>query len=227
MAKRFAGSGLDVVVPDQRNHGRSGRSDIHTYEAMADDLLELIDSLGFDKVILLGHSMGGKTAMQFSLEQHDRVSRLIVADISPDSGGNEQHLGLIETMMAIPLQSLSSRQQAEEMLKERIKHERIRMFLLKNIFWKDKSSLGWRVNLEVIRENMHHIFRTIDHPYSFEKPVLFLRGEKSPYIADSDIPRIMELFPAATIEPIRNGTHWLHADNPGDFYAACMQFIEG
>jgi len=223
LAKRFAGEGLDVIVPDQRNHGRSGHSDIHSYEAMADDLLELLDELSLKSVILLGHSMGGKTAMQFSLEQPDRVSRLIVADISPDSGSNNQHNGLISIMQGIPLSQLSSRQQVEKLLQEVIPSDRIRLFLLKNIYWKDKSNLGWRVNLDVIRENLSEVFRTIDHPFSFSKPVLFLRGELSSYVPDSDIPRIIELFPNARIETIKNGTHWLHADNPDDFFKAAMR----
>ena len=228
LARRFASSGFDVIVPDQRNHGRSGHSQAHSYLAMADDLLEMLDELSLDKIILLGHSMGGKTAMQFSLEHHDRVKKLVVADISPDSGSHNQHNELINIMLSVPLHELSSRQQVEKLLEEKIQSERIRLFLLKNIYWKDKTNLGWRVNLEVISDKLDEVFRTIDHPFSYMKPTLFLRGELSPYISESDNPRIRELFPLATIETIKNASHWLHADNPDDFFNAVLQFmVEG
>lgn len=226
LAKRFAGGGLHVIVPDQRNHGRSGHSPVHSFEAMADDLLELLEELNPGPVILLGHSMGGKTAMQFALEHPEHITRLIIADISPASGSNSQHHELTDIMLSVPLHTMTSRNQVESYLMERIPIERIRLFLLKNIYWKDKSSLGWRANLEVIQENLAEVFRPIDYPAPFEKPVLFLRGEHSPYISDNDIPRIKELFPQAEIETIKEGSHWLHADNPDGFFDAVMRFVE-
>lgn len=226
LAKRFAGEGFYVVVPDQRNHGRSGHSPVHSFEAMADDLLELLEELHSGPVILLGHSMGGKTAMQFALEHPENVFRLIIADISPASGNNSQHHELTDIMLNVPLHEMTSRKEVENYLKDRIASERIRLFLLKNIYWKDKSSLGWRTNLEVIKENLAEVFRPINYHEPFEKPVLFLRGEHSPYISDHDIPKIKELFPHAAVESVKEGSHWLHADNPDDFFNAVMRFVQ-
>ncbi len=225
-ARRFAEEGFDVVVPDQRNHGRSGHSPVHSYEALCDDLLELTDKLGFDRISLLGHSMGGKAAMQFAFDHPESIDKLIVADISPTtSGHNPQHEQLIDTMLGLDLSIFTSRSQVHEALGGQIKSRRIRQFLTKNIYWKDKSSLGWRVNLEVVQENLGEIFREVGSPVPFEKPVLFLKGEKSDYVPDEAIRRIKELFPKARIETIKNGTHWLHADNPEDFSAAVIFFL--
>ncbi|MFO7998618.1 MAG: alpha/beta fold hydrolase [Bacteroidales bacterium] len=225
-ARRFADKGLDVVVPDQRNHGRSGHSPVHSYEALCDDLLELVDKLEFGSVSLLGHSMGGKAAMQFAIDHPEKVDRLIVADISPTaSGHNPQHEGLIDTMLGMNLKEYANRTEVDEALKPLIANHRIRQFLTKNIYWKDKSSLGWRVNLEVVKENLEEIFRGVDSSRPFDKPVLFLKGEKSDYIREASIRRIKELFPRAQIETIRNGTHWLHADNPSDFSRAVVFFL--
>lgn len=225
-ARRFAEEGFDVVVPDQRNHGRSGHSPVHSYEALCDDLLELTDKLGYDRISLLGHSMGGKAAMQFAFDHPEKIDRLIIADISPTtSGHNPQHQQLIDIMRKLDLSIFESRSQVDEALAGQIKSRRIRQFLTKSIYWKDKSSLGWRVNLEVVQENLDEIFREVTSAVPFEKPVLFLKGEHSDYIPDEAIPRIKELFPHARIETIANGTHWLHADNPGDFTDAVIFFL--
>jgi len=225
LSRRFAEAGLDVIVPDQRNHGRSGHSDTMSYEAMSDDLLELVDGMGFGEIHLLGHSMGGKAAMQFAFDHPERINRLIVADISPEARHNRVHDKLIDFMLQAAPESRSSRTEVEDFLAERIKDERIRLFLLKNIYWKDKSTLGWRMNLEVIRNNLDEIFREISSPWFYGKEVLFLRGEQSDYITDEAIPRIKELYPNAKIETISNATDWLHADNPEDFADAVTRFI--
>ncbi len=225
LAKQFAESGLDVIVPDQRNHGRSGHSSVMTYIAMADDLLELLDRLSLEKVYLLGHSMGGKTAMQFAFDQPERLDGLIVADISPAASTNSQHHELIRIMTETDPANYASRAEVEKALEKRIKSMRIRQFLLKNIYWKDKATLGWRINLDAISQNISEIFRAVDAPLPFDKPVLFIKGELSPYIKEEDLPLIKKLFPRVQIQTIARGTHWLHADNPDDFAAQVMAFI--
>jgi pimeloyl-ACP methyl ester carboxylesterase len=226
LARRYAEEGMDVIVPDQRNHGRSGHSPVHTYEAMTDDLLELLDRLALEATTLLGHSMGGKTAMQFAFDHPERVDRLIVADIAPSaSGTNTRHQQLIDIMTKLPLEDFSSRSEADEALAGRIPARRVRQFLTKNIYWKDKSSLGWRINLDVLRDSLDEVFRGVGGPGTFDKPVLFLRGGQSDYVPDSAIPSIKKLFPRARLETVSGGTHWLHADNPEDFFSLSMDFL--
>lgn len=225
-AKNVSEEGFHVFVPDQRNHGRSGHSGIHNYVAMVDDLLEFLDSLALDQVFLLGHSMGGKTAMQFSIDYPERVRKLVVVDISPASGTHgETHRGIIDALLSADFGQYNGRQEAATALKGLIPSQRLRQFLQKNLYWKDRGSLGWRINLEAVRENLHEIFKSIDTPIPFDKPVLFIRGGHSDYIPDRDFPLIVSLFPQARIKTIPGAGHWLHAEQPDEFLRELLFFL--
>lgn len=224
--KQFAGEGMFVVIPDQRNHGRSGHSNMHNYESMSDDLLDLMDKLDINTCNLLGHSMGGKAAMQFCIDQPERVNKLIVADISPAASRNTSHDGLIRQLLSIDLAGCKDRRVAKKKLKEKIADPRLLGFMLKNLYWKDRSTLGWRVNLEVIRENLDEIFRPVSPPSHITHPTMFLKGEHSDYITEKDIHLIKEIFSTVEIKSIPGGTHWLHADNPAAFFKEVMHFLK-
>ncbi len=226
LAKRFAVKGYDVIVPDIRNHGQSGHSDIMDYETMSRDLKDLIESLDVPSVHLLGHSMGGKVAMQFAFDMPVKVDKLIVADMSPQSRGGNIHSKLVDSMLSVDFDKASSRRDIDDQLKSSIPNDRIRLFLLKNIIRKDKSTFDWQINLQAIKNNLNEIFRAIEPSNIYSKPVLFLRGEKSDYISDKAIPRIKELFTDARFETIKNGSHWLHADNPEEFFREALQFLQ-
>ncbi len=220
------GEDFTVYMVDQRNHGRSGHSSAMNYEAMSDDLLDFLEKENLEKPNLLGHSMGGKTVMQFAFDYPEKVEKIVVADISPGkSNHNHQHQQLIDTLLAIDLSKYSSRNEVGQVLREKISNARVRQFLLKNLYWKDRSSLGWRVNLEVIKDSLPEVFREVTGLQPFEGPALFLKGEKSDYITKEDIPEIEALFPNSRIREIKNGTHWLHADNPEDFTSEVREFL--
>lgn len=226
IARRISEEGFNVFVPDQRNHGRSGHSSIHNYEAMVDDLLEFLDERGFEKISLLGHSMGGKTVMQFAFDYPERVDKLIVADISPlPSSHGEMHNKIIGKLLKLDLKQFDSRQDALEAMVPIISNDRLRMFLQKNLYWKDRASLGWRMNLEAIRDNLHEIFRGIESALPYEKPVLFLRGGASDYVKDEHIPEIKKLFPQASVRTVDGASHWLHAEKPDAFAKEAMFFL--
>ncbi|TVQ89686.1 MAG: alpha/beta fold hydrolase [Bacteroidetes bacterium] len=214
-----------VYIIDQRNHGRSPRHNVFNYPAMVDDLLEFMEGYDIKSAYLLGHSMGGKTAMQFSFDYPEKVDKLIVADISPEEY-DHRHDTLIEAMMSVDLSKYESRAEVDADLKEKIKSSRIRQFLLKNLYWKDRSSLGWKTNLEVILDNLQEIFKELKPDDSFKKPVLFIRGSESPYITDLHIPRIKELFPNSEIETIDDASHWLHAEKPREFIKITENFLQ-
>lgn len=217
-----------VFVVDQRNHGRSGHSPVFNFEAMSDDLLEFMDKHKIDTAHLLGHSMGGKTVMQFAFDYPGRVDGLIVADISPAARNNrDQHQSLIDIMLGLDLSRFSSRVEVARAIEDKIPSFRVRQFLLKNLFWEDKTSLGWRMNLEVLNEKLEEVFRQINASGTYDKPSLFLKGELSDYIRSEDEKLIRELFPKATFKTIPGGTHWLHADNPDDFIATVRNFLAG
>jgi esterase len=223
-ARRLADD-FSVYAIDQRNHGRSGRHQVFNYTAMADDLLEFMETYNIDSAHMIGHSMGGKTVMQFALEYPARVDKLIVADISADEY-NHRHDILIETMLSVDLSRYSSRAEVEKELEKTIPDMAVRLFLLKNLYWKDRTSLGWKANLEVILENLPEIFRAIDSPVPFAKPTLFIRGSNSPYIQQKHIPRIKNLFPHSFIETIEGASHWLHAEKPDEFYQLTLNFLK-
>ncbi len=214
-----------VYTIDQRNHGKSGRHNVFNYEAMVDDLVGFFEMQNLEKAHILGHSMGGKTAMQFAFDYPAKIDKLIIADISADEYSHKHDI-LIDAMLSVELENYSSRSEVDKELANSISDPRIRQFLLKNLFWKDRSSLGWKANLEVILENLHEVFRALDSPNPFTKSTLFIRGSESPYIKQKHIPRIKKLFPQSHIETIEGASHWLHAEKPDEFFNIVKAFLE-
>jgi esterase len=213
-----------IYAVDQRNHGRSKHHEVFNYEAMVDDLHEFMEEQALKSAYLLGHSMGGKTAMQFAFDHPEKVDKLVVADISPDSY-NHRHDKIIEALLSVDLEKHRSRAEIRKILNEKLPDERITNFLLKNLHWKDRSSLGWKANLEVIHANLQEVFRAVDTLDPFEKPTLFLRGGKSNYITDSHLPIIEHMFPKSDVKTIEGASHWLHAEKPEEFVQLLREFL--
>jgi esterase len=213
-----------VYLPDLRNHGQSPHSELYGYELMAHDLFELSVSLGLDKFILAGHSMGGKVAVEFARTWPEKVSSLIVLDIDPfarraaEKGYYDENLGLIETLRNLDLSRVKSRSEAEEALKGKISSEKIKNLVLKNLQRLPDNSFRWKINLETLYINLASIMEGLKEPWPDERitgfPVLFVKGEKSDYLHESDMRHIQDLFPTAEIAIIKNAGHWLHTDAP-------------
>lgn len=226
--KRIADEGFDVVIPDQRNHGQSPHSETFNYLALTDDVMELINSLALKKPILLGHSMGGKVAMRLAIENPEIVKRLQIVDISLKAYGDRpHHRNIIKAMQSIDLSKISSRSEAEAQLSEKIKELRIRQFLLKNLHWRDKQTLEWRINLDGIAANLNQMFDAIQTADVFTKPTLFIRGGASDYILPEDYTHIRHNFPRAEIITIEDASHWVHAEAPEQFYQLSSGFLTG
>ena len=223
LGKKFA-ENHTVYLIDQRNHGHSNHDEIMNYEAMAEDLMELINDENIKDPILLGHSMGGKTAMTFTQKFPSVLSKLIVADIGV-KGYPMHHEHIIEGLNNIDLNVVKSRGEATKILANYVKEFGIQQFLLKNLFWKEKGILAWRMNIPVIVKNMSSILGEVPNVAS-QTTTLFLRGEKSNYILEDDFDNISDVFPNSTFETIYNAGHWLHAENPNDFYSIVSEFIE-
>lgn len=227
IGKRMAEEEFHVFIPDQRNHGRSGHSSVHNYEAMVDDLLEFLDEKSLQKVSLLGHSMGGKTVMQFAADYPERISSMVIADISPmASRHGDNHKRIIQELLDLDLKNFENRQDAAEAMKHVITNDSLRHFLLKNLYWKDRSNLGWRINLEAIRDNLQEIFRSVEPAVPLDIPVLFLRGGASDYVPDAHKPAILKLFPQAGFRTLEGASHWLHAEKPDDFVREVLYFLK-
>lgn len=224
LGRKFADAGCQVHLIDQRNHGRSPHSDEFNYRVMAEDIREYCDSHSLDNCILLGHSMGGKTAMMTASLFPDMVDKLIVVDIAPKYYA-PHHQKILEGLQAVNNASLSSRGDAEDLLAEYVQEEAVRLFLLKNLYWKSKGELSLRMNLEALMSNIESIGEGLPKDKTFEKPTLFIRGSKSDYIQEEDRDLIKRHFPDSEIMSIPKAGHWVHAENQKDFFAAVMQFL--
>ncbi|GAB4156123.1 MAG: alpha/beta fold hydrolase [Winogradskyella sp.] len=224
LAKEFSESNYQVHLVDQRNHGRSFHSEDFDYELMAADLKAYCDDYNLSDIILLGHSMGGKTAMLFAATYPELVNKLIVADISPRFYP-VHHDTILEGLNSLDFSKIKSRGEADEALSNYIKDQGIRMFLLKNLYWVKKGQLGLRINLPVLKENVSEVGEALPIHAIFNKDTLFLRGDRSEYIGEQDETIIHRHFPNSKIITIANAGHWLHAENPKDFFTAVMDFL--
>ena len=225
--KRIAELGFEVYILDQRNHGRSPHHYAFTYYALVDDLVEFIEQQGIEDPVILGHSMGGKVAMRYTLENPDDVSALIVVDTSMRTYvSHTHHRGLIDAMKSVDFSKISSRQEVAEIMSKQIDSKRIVQFLMKNLFWKEKHLLGWRINLEAIDLNMDAMYDGVFYSTIFIRPALFVRGGKSNYIIEEDIPAIKKNFNNMDLVSIPEGTHWVHADAPEEFYNYVSAFLK-
>ncbi|MEZ4778825.1 MAG: alpha/beta fold hydrolase [Flavobacteriaceae bacterium] len=222
---QWAEQGYQVHLLDQRNHGRSFHSEVFTYEAMSNDLKAYCEDYNLNNIILLGHSMGGKTAMEFATTYPEMVSKLVVADIAPKAYP-PHHQDILKGLSSLNFDVITSRGEADNQLSKYIPQLGVRQFLLKNLYWVEKGRLGLRMNLPILIENYDTVGNTLAENALFEKRTLFLKGEKSGYINSIDEIIIKKHFPKAIIESVSKAGHWLHADNPSEFYDKIMGFIK-
>jgi esterase len=225
LAKRFGENGFEVYTIDLRNHGLSPHSEEWNYEVMADDIKEFIEEHNLQNPILLGHSMGGKVAMFFALKYPEVLEKLIVADMSPRKYA-PHHDSVIEALNAVDFSKINTRKEAEAILGNYIEDYGTKQFLLKNIYWEDagNNKMNWRFNLPVITKKYNEILAAVPEKTSAVK-TLFIRGERSHYIADIDTPEIQKRFPNHTLETIPDSGHWVHAEKPNEFYEVVITFL--
>jgi len=215
---------FEVFLIDQRNHGRSPHSDVFNYDVLVEDLFEFLFTHHLHDVNIIGHSMGGKTAMKFAQNNPNLVDKLIIADIAPKSYPIHHH-EILEALLSVNFKLLNSRGAVEKHLMEILHVKSIVQFLLKNLYWKHKGELAWRINLPIIEKNIGLIgAATTDQVY--DQPTLFIRGEKSKYIQDSDLELLNEYFPQGKVSTLKNAGHWVHAENLDGFTKLCLDFFE-
>lgn len=224
LGSQFSEAGFEVHLVDQRNHGRSFWDDEFNYEILAQDLKNYCDHYKLTEIILLGHSMGGKTAMLFATLHTELVSKLLVADISPRFYPVHHDI-ILNGLSALNFEEIKSRGQADKVLGNYVGDFGTRQFLLKNLYWIEKGQLGLRINLKVLKNEVSEIGESLPSYASYNGNTLFLRGDRSEYIGLDDEAIIKRQFPNADIVTIANAGHWLHAENPEDFYQSVMDFI--
>ena len=217
-------SRFQVFAVDQRNHGQSPHSSEMDYKLMAEDLAEFMQTNHLKETHILGHSMGGKTAMQFALLYPEQVRRLVVVDVAPRAYA-PRHNQILEAMLSLDLAHLKDRKQIEKALEPQIPELALRRFLIKSVARLPGGELAWKLNLEGINAHYDKLNAELTSDQPFKKPTLFVRGEKSDYIKESDEALIRRLFPAADIRTIEGAGHWVHAEAPEVFVDMVLDFL--
>ncbi|XP_073421884.1 sn-1-specific diacylglycerol lipase ABHD11 isoform X1 [Dendrobates tinctorius] len=223
-------TGRKVLTLDARNHGSSPHCDLITYPAMSGDVRHLLQQLDISSCVLIGHSMGGKTAMTLALQEPHIVERLVSVDISPSPAvpqtGFPQYIKVMQNVcLEGKMPRSTARRLAEEQLSTAVKEASVRQFLLTNLV-QENGHFKWRVNLEAISNHLQDLLDFPDFHCSYPGPTLFLGGANSPYISSENYPDIERLFPCANVEYIQGAGHWVHAEQTQDFLNAICHFVE-
>ena len=221
-AKMLA-SQYHVYTVDQRNHGQSPHSDEFDYKVLANDVKDFINEHSIEHPIILGHSMGGKAAMNFAVSNPTMLDRLIVVDIAPKAYP-VHHDSIVDGLNAIPINSLQSRNEADKILSQYLSEADVRQFLLKNLLRKPAGGFTWKINLGVIDKNIEKISADMQFPGFYSGPTLFVRGGKSNYVKDEDRQRINDLFPNSSVVTMDTG-HWVQAEKPQEFVEVVRNFL--
>jgi pimeloyl-ACP methyl ester carboxylesterase len=224
---RMMTDNFKIYIPDLRNHGQSPQSSVMNYSAMAEDIFEFIQQHEITNPIILGHSMGGKVAMQFGIDYPELPNSLIIVDISTRKYIiRDTHLDVANAMMSIDFDTVESRKEIEDQIAVMISDPRIQLFILKNLYRPNPGRFAWRPNLASISENLDILTDRIPAGNKFTKPVLFTKGGKSDYILDSDLKEIGELFDDFELSTIKDAGHWVHADTPITLHEIVDEFLK-
>lgn len=215
---------FDIIAADLRNHGSSPHDDSISYHLMAEDVIALMDRLGIDKASILGHSMGGKVAMQLALDHPQRVERLIVADIAPVEYP-PHHSDVFAGLFNVDLAAITSRSAADQQLAEHIDSAGVRGFLLKNLQRAAEGGFSWKMNLEALHREYRHIAAAPTEGV-YSGPVLFIKGGDSDYLLPEHADAIKSRFPNAGYKVIDGVGHWLHAEKPAAFNRLVERFLD-
>jgi esterase len=214
-----------VYTLDLRNHGKSPHTEHHSIALMAADVAEFMEQQQISSAFILGHSMGGKVAMQMAFTYTNKIEKLIVADIAPRQY-KRGHDTIFEALHAVDFNTINKRKDAEDLMMHLVPDFGTRQFLLKNLIATDASKYAWRVNLPVLEADYEEIIKAIEYDGVFTKPTLFLRGALSTYISKQDEVEIIENFIQSQVVTIEKAGHWLHADNPKLFSKEVLLFLQ-
>ena len=216
---------FEVYLVDQRNHGLSPHSDDLNYQVMTDDLKELLHNAQIEKCCLLGHSMGGKTAMNFAVQYPEKIMKLIIIDIAPKRYP-PHHQNILQGVHSLKINEINTRKEADDLLSTTINNSGIRQFILKNLSRNPEGLFYWKINWKAIEDNIQAIGAPLLSHDLFTGEVLFIRGAQSDYILNEDEPLLKKHFPDADLMTIQKAGHWVHAEQPAQLLALINQFIK-
>ena len=224
IARSISEKGFRVVTVDLRNHGKSPHTDEMNHRLMANDVRRFIETNELQGCVLVGHSMGGKTAMVLAMDAPELIKKLVVVDIAPKPYTAHHHT-YFDAMLSLEVHTVKSRRDASEQLGKTVKNKAIRQFLLKNL---DRTNDGyeWKFNLQSLHKNYEKLIDGLETEKSVDLPTLFISGQLSDYISRADVPIINQYFPNNQIEVISNSGHWVHAEQPEAFKKVLIDFLE-
>lgn len=222
-SKKFA-EHFEVYLVDQRNHGQSPHSDDMNYRLLTEDLAGFISANDLDRPIVLGHSMGGKTAMNYAISHPGEVGKLVVVDIMPKSYP-VHHDHILEGLMAIEIDEIKSRNEADEILAQHVPELAVRQFLLKNLSRNESQKFEWKINLDALSQHIEDLGAGLQYDGVYEGPTLFVKGAKSNYYKVGDEVAVKKFFPNAEIVTVDTG-HWVQAEKPEAFMEAVLPFLQ-
>ncbi len=224
LAKKFS-KDFCVHVVDLRNHGYSPHSPHFNYKLLSEDILEYINQQRLFKPVIIGHSLGGKITMKLVATQSSIVEKIVIVDISPRNYDIMFHQNILKILNAIDLSKHFSRQEIDHNLSNDIPDKNIRSFLLKNLYRNENKLFAWKFNIDSLLNNLHNINEDFLIGKPIDTPSLFLKGERSNYITVKDENLIKNHFSQAIIKKINHAGHWVHAENPDQFYLEVSSFI--
>ena len=223
LAKEFA-CFFETHIVDLRNHGKSFHANQHNYELISEDLLNYLNAYNLNAVSLIGHSMGGKAAMRFSCIYPESVEKLVVVDIAPKYYP-PHHQEILSALNAVEQAKIKSRKDADQILSQYFSDSTMRQFLLKNLYWKSSTELTFKFNLKVLSDQIENVGQALHTDALFDRPTLFIVGQSSNYIKEKDVELIESHFPDFEIVEIPKSGHWVHAENPDQFFDKVSRFL--
>ena len=223
-ANKIAENNFRVHLIDLRNHGKSFWSDEFSFEIMVEDLYKYAKHYNIKRFCLLGHSMGGNIGMLFAQKYPELLEKIIIVDIIPKQY-KPQHETILNGLKSIDFNKIKSRKNVDTHLSKYISDERVRQFLLKNLYWVDKESLGLKLNIEVLIEFKDRLSIELKKGINFDKPSLFLYGDSLTYVYESDFPMLYSNFSNIEIIKVPSSGHWVYADNPSFFIDKTINFL--
>ena len=223
-AKKISENNYTVHLIDLRNHGRSFWDNKFSFEIMVDDIQNYALFHNIEKFSLLGHSMGGNVSMLFAQKFPEIIEKIIIVDIIPKKY-KSHHNEIMDGLKSIDFKSKKSRREVDDHMSNYIQDDRVKQFLLKNLYWIDKENLGLKINIDVLYEFKDKLSLELQNSLNYQKPTMFLYGDLSPYVKNSDLPILKSYFTNIQIFKVPQAGHWVHADNPSFFLDRVINFL--
>lgn len=222
--RNISEQGFEVFIVDARNHGQSPRGEEFNYDVLAQDLEDFLNQHQLNKPFILGHSMGGKTVLNYS-QKFNNFSKLIIVDIAAKAY-RPHHNHIIEGLLAIDTPHLNSRKEAEEVFSKYVSDFGERQFVLKNLYRVEGGGFDWRLNIPVLAKNIDNVVGEIPLSKVVNEPTLIMRGSESKYVSDQSFEDLKPYYTHLALETIQGANHWIHATQPQAFVEATVKFLK-